>query len=387
MKLRRILPALVSGLLLAACSIELSNSTPVPTVFIPIIGTPAGTAGAGTTNVPATELPAAEWASLGVTGRLQYTLGKLGITDLDLTTGASRSVFVPPADAWLTSASTSPDGTRLALAYAPPPPDGQAQLGYTGIYELPGDCAERANGCTPADLQSLVAQTDPHEAFFSPVWSTDGQSLYFAHFTPSQGDSNTPFKYTLERLTLPDGPREVLVDNAIWPAVSPDGSQIVYVWFDPEDYSNDLHSAAADGSGARVLVDPTLFDAVDAPFFSADGKYVIFSAVGDGTGTAPTATPAPAAAWLDRLLGVRAAWAAPDEHNVPSDWWRVPVGGGAPERLTQLFDTGLYGDNAPEGNFYAFISASGLYVMKPDGSDVTRLTRVKGGGTVEWLAP
>ena len=372
---------LLAGLLLAACS----GSTPEPTVFIPIIGTPSGTGNA--TGIPATELPPAEWAGLGLSGRLQYTLGKLGVVSLDLATGARRTLFTPPADAWLTSASTSPDGARLALAYAPPPPAGEAQLGYTGLYELPGDCAQRANGCTPADLTSLVVRTDPHEAYFSPVWSLDGQFLYFAHFTPSQGDSNTPFKYTLERLALPDGPREVLVENAIWPALSPDGRQIVFVWFDPEDYSNDLHIANADGTDERVLVDPTLFEAVDAPFFSADGQSVIFSAVGNGAGAAPTPTAPPAAAWLDRLLGVGTAWAAPELHNVPSDWWRVPVAGGAPERLTQIFDTGLYGDSAPDGSFLAFISASGVYVMKPDGADVTRLARESGGSTVEWLAP
>ena len=100
-----------------------------------------------------------------------------------------------------------------------------------------------------------------------------------------------------------------------------------------------------------------------------------------------TPTPEPAAAWVDRLLGVRTAYAAPAAHNVPSDWWRVPVTGGAPERLTQIFDTGLHGAAAPGGGWAAFISASGLYVMQSDGGNVTRLSRQGGTGTVEWLAP
>ena len=72
-----------------------------------------------------------------------------------------------------------------------------AQLGYTAIYALPGDCAQRTHGCTVSDLQPLVPLVDPNEAFFSPTWSADGQTLHVAHFTPSQGESNTAFMYTL----------------------------------------------------------------------------------------------------------------------------------------------------------------------------------------------
>jgi hypothetical protein len=320
------LPIIAVFTLLAACSGGAAGPTPEPTVFVPIIGSGQPTPPGGATLVSATEASPAEWAELGLSGRLQYTLGKEGIQQLDLATGETHPVFVPPADTWLTSAATSPDGTRLAIAYAPPPPAGVAQLGYTSLYALPGDCAQRENGCTNADLLNFVVPEDPHEAFFSPAWSQDGQTLLFAHFTPSQGDSNSPFKYTLERMPMPAGDRTLLVDNAIWPSVSADGQRLVYVWFDPADYSNDLYLANFDGSSQHVLVDPSAFDAVDAPLFSADSQYVIFSAVGNGVPATPTPSPA---AWLDRLFGVRTAYAAPAAHNVPSDWWRVPVAGGA----------------------------------------------------------
>lgn len=382
MTLLRTCAALFAVGLLAACSGGQPGPTPEPTVFVPIIGTGQPTLSGGPTLVPATELHPAEWASLGLAGRLQYTLGKLGVEQLDLATGETHPVFVPPANTWLTSAATAPDGSRLALAYAPPPPTGVAQLGYTSLYVLPGDCAQRAEGCTVADLQNFVVPADPHEAFFSPTWSQDGQTLIFAHFTPSQSDASSPFRYTLERMPVATGERSLLIENAIWPTVSPNGRQLVYVWFDPVDYSNDLYIANADGTNQRVLVDPAMFEAVDAPFFSADSQSVIFSAVGEGIPVTPT--PAPAV-WLDNLLGVRTAHAAPAAHNVPSDLWRVPVAGGPPERLTHIFDTGLFGDVSPDGQWIGFISASGVYVMRPDGSQLTRLSRVPGAGTVEWL--
>jgi hypothetical protein len=369
----------ITLVVVAACS---GGQPPEPTVFVPVIGTGQPTSPGGPTQVPVTEAAPAEWAALGLTGRLQYTLGKEGVQALDLATGATRQVFSPPDNTWLTSAASAPDGTQLALAYAPPPPQGVAQLGYTSLYGLPGDCVQRESGCTSDDLHNILVPTDPHEAFFSPTWSHDGQTLLFAHFTPSQADSKAPFKYTLERMPAGGGERALVIDNAIWPSFSRDGQWLAYVWFDPVDYSNDLYLAKADGSGQHVLVDPTAFEAVDAPLFSADSQYVIFSAVGDGKPVSPT--PAPAA-WLDWLLGVRTAYAAPNAHNVPSDWWRVPVAGGPPERLTHLFDTALFGDASPDGAWIGFVSASGIYMMRPDGSQLTRLNRTAGAGTVEWL--
>jgi Tol biopolymer transport system component len=292
------------------------------------------------------------------------------------------TLFLPPENAWLTSASVAPDGSRIALAYAPPPPEGTAQLGYTGLHLLPGDCAARPAGCTTDDLTPLLEPAGSNEAYFSPVWSPDGQALYYAHFTPSQSDTSTPFQYTLERASVPpQGAGSALIENALWPALAPDGGQIAYVWFDPEDYSNELFTAQADGAAAARLVGSDVFEAVDAPFFSPDGSLLYFSAVGEG----PGAAPAPSSAWLDRLLGARPAEAAPTAHNVPSDWWVVPVAGGEPTRLTQIYETGLFGDMSPDGGYIAFVAASGVYVMRPDGSDVTRLLPVGGGITLEWL--
>ncbi len=117
--------------------------------------------------------------------------------------------------------------------------------------------------------------------------------------------------------------------------------------------------------------------------FSADGRWVIFSAVGEGPGGAG-ATPT-ALGWLDRLLGARVASAAPEAHNVPSDWWQVPVAGGAPTRLTKLYDTALFGAAGPDGRYLAFLSASGLYLLQPDGSGLTLLLKTSSTGTVHWL--
>ena len=161
--------------------------------------------------------------------------------------------------------------------------------------------------------------------------------------------------------------------NAFWPRLSPDGSQLVYVSFDPNSNVNDLYVANSDGTHARLVLPSGTFQAVDAPLFSPDGSMIMFSAVARG--------PTPALSWLDQLLGVQIASA----HNIPSDWWRVPVSGGKPEQLTHILDTGMYASFAPDAQHVAFVSASGLYVMEPDGKGLVQLLGFGPIGTVDWL--
>lgn len=377
---RPLLSLLVSTLFLAGCAVTL-NETQVPTVFVPNVA-PPGLASATPGSVAGT--PAPKWSALGLKGRLVYTLGVPGIQELDLSNGKVTTIFKPPQDGWLTAASVSPDGKQVALAYGPPPASGQPQLGYTGLYLLPGDCASRANGCTADDLKVLLDRTNPHEAYFSPVWAADSKTLYFAHFTPSDSSSNSPFMYTLQSMTMPGGSPQVLVNDALWPNVSPDGAHIAYVYSDPKDYTNHLVIAGPDGTKPQDVVGPKAFAAVDAPFFTPDGQTLVFSAVGEGP-VPGTPTPSPALSWLDQLTGVRVAAAAPDQHNVPSDWWEIDLNGGQLKRLTKQYDTSMFGAFSPDGLHIAYLSASGLWIMGPTGGKPQRILNTTGYGTLDWI--
>jgi Tol biopolymer transport system component len=114
------------------------------------------------------------------------------------------------------------------------------------------------------------------------------------------------------------------------------------------------------------------FTAVDAPTFSPGGKTIVFSAVGE--------PQLPSLSSLDQLMGVQIA----EAHNVPSDWWRVSVDGGKPERLTQVNGIGMYADFAPDGEHVAFSSITGLFVMRPDGSHLIQLNNDALGASVSW---
>lgn len=366
---------------LTACSINLTEAPPSTTAIraTPLpTGAPRNTLATATPVLtpPTTPPP---WANLNLTGRLIFNQPKFGLSQLDLVTGALTTLFALPEDGWITSAAFAPDGQTLVMAYAPPPPPDQVQLGYTDLYLL-------AEGVSEPQL--VLARSDPQESFFSPLWSPAGDYIYFAHFRPVRAENGTPppvpYLYTIGRITYPNagGAPEVIVTNAFWPALSPDGTQLAFVGSDPQTFLNDLYVTKVDGrdpispSKIAKIVPSDSFEAVDAPFFTPDGSALVFSAVGEGP---------PALTLFDHWLGVSSVLAAPLDHSVPSDWWSVPAAGGPPRRLTRIYDTSLFGDYAPDGAHIAFISATGLYVMSPEGGNVFPLMGLQAFGSVEWV--
>lgn len=115
------------------------------------------------------------------------------------------------------------------------------------------------------------------------------------------------------------------------------------------------------------------FDAVEAPFFSPDGALLTFSAKGLG----PVQSLSP----LDQLLAVQPVLA----DGAPSDWWRIPVTRGQPKRLTSVYQSGLYGNNAPDGKHVDFVTESGMFVMNLDGTGLVKVLDSAASGTVPSL--
>ena len=356
----------VSFVALAGCSIDLSGPTDKPPTSIDITDTPAPTESPAFVGAPdrsATPLP---WVSSHLSGHLIYLKVPRQIIELDLASGERTVLFDASNNAFVSAAQVSSDGKRIVMAYAPPE-DPSVQTVNTDLYVMPAD------GSTAP--QALLKRTSAKEDFFNPVWSPDGKYVYYSHLMPGANDTSkyTNFTYDLERVAFPGGQPQKLIDNAFWPRLSPDGSKLAYVSFISSTNSNDVYIANPDGSQAKLVMPAGAFFAVDAPLFSPDGNTIVFSAVGE--------PQLPSLSLLDQLMGVQIA----EAHNVPSDWWRVSIEGGKPERLTQINGTGMYADYAPDGQHIAFASITGLFVMQPDGSNLIQLINDGLGGTVSWI--
>lgn len=354
---RAYLVFLVFLLALVACSVELTEQrTPTVTTVVPV------------TNGTPTVAPA--WADLNVSGRLLFLVStppenQTELVQLNLLSGVQTTIFRASRRALLTAFAVSPDNRTIVLAYQPPAPEGFTATGSSGLYVMPV-----AGSATPTPV---LADETGQEAFFAPAWSPDGRYIYYSVYKRVEPANGIGYIYNLERVRYPDGGRELLVESALWPNLSPDGRWLAYLSFAPSTLENHLFLAEPDGDNARLVMPPRSFLAVDAHFFSADSTMLYFSAV---TESAPQGL-----SWLDRLLGVKAAAG----HTVPSDWWRVPIDGGPPERLTNIGEIGLYADIAPDGAHIAFLSSNGVFVMQPDGSELRRLLEVPAFSTLNWL--
>ena len=382
-----------TGFLLGACSIRISDVIPTPRDVVadapqqsiePVaqpttipLGSSTMTETAPlatvTTGEATPELPTTlkgllpELPDLGLEGRLvflSFTERRQVLLALDLATGSPNIIFQSPLNTWMTGASVSPDGEQVVIAYAPPPSEDEPQYGYTGLYVLPID-----GSSVP---QSLLLAVQSQEAFFNPSWSPDGQQIFFAKYI-SDDTLEYGFKYFIGRMVYPDGGPEIIVEDAFWHRPSPDGNRLAYATFVPSVYEKELLVVNVDGSNPTLILPTDAFPTVDAPFFSPDDEMLYFSAESQDV-------PQPTS-WLERLFRVQVALA----HDASSDWWRVPVSGGAPERITQIYGTGLFGDFSPDGQFIAFISSGGLHIMQPDGNGL--ITLIGGGdyfGTLDW---
>jgi Tol biopolymer transport system component len=193
------------------------------------------------------------------------------------------------------------------------------------------------------------------------------------HLVGTQDDPSQAFRQSIERLWMADRRLERLAEDAFWPRASPDGSWLAYVTINPLDFSNNLLLARPDATEARSAVPPGLLPYMDSPVFSLDSEWLYFSAVGTGLSKSP--------GFLAQAFGVFSA----EAHSLPSDWWRVPVQGGSPERLTELGQSNLIGAASPDGLHLAFLSSTGLYAMNLDGSQITAMLNTWSSGGLDWI--
>jgi Tol biopolymer transport system component len=364
--------SLIFVIALSACSIDLSQSalnTPTPpAVTIPSVLPAGDTTDQAPGTLPSTTLPVT-WEHLGLSGKLVYNSAVfqdqfvlINVQTLDLTTGAVRTIYQAPAGGWVDAVAVSPDGKELVLSYIAPldAPDG----GTKALYHMPLD------GSEPPQL--LFPRPSSHDQYSQPVWSPDGSYVYFTHI------DDQIINLEVWRMAYPDGELEKLADNGSWPRLSPDGARLVYVWIDPETRRNQLFLANADGSEAHQipltgLSAPTI---IDAPMLSADNQSIVFSAPTPGQSSAPGP------------IRVRLEHSRPlTNGSVPSDWWSVPVAGGEPDQLTNTHSLSLFGNYSPDKKHIVVYSTDGIYVMNPDGSELTVLVDDIGqiAGTVNWI--
>jgi Tol biopolymer transport system component len=352
--------------IVSGCTVEINQ----PVEVIPPTPAPNTPAVSAASIFPTTQLPV-KWAGLNLTGKLVYTSSSndqppvTKIEVLDLKTGDLASIS-SASTGWIYYAAVSPDGRTLALSYAPAAQPNSSP--NRSLYGIPLDKV--------AAPQPLFVPPTPDDHYTQVEWSPDGRYIYFVHYNHNDSGGQFYEVYQIYRMAYPNGTPEKIIDRAYWPRLSSDGTRLVYVTLDPASGLNELFTASADGSNPEKIAfsGSWIPDIIDAPIFSPDGKSILFSAPGPGTSYQPNLA--------DKLMGIRVA----EAHNIPSDWWSVPVSGGAPARLTSIQTINLFAAISPDQEHVASLSGDGIFVMGLDGSNLTQLVSDPGvHGTVSWI--
>lgn len=274
------------------------------------------------------------------------------LSRIDVETDRSTPIFDVPQSGWINQFDIAPDGQTLALSYAPPPAEGDLPFERIGLFLLSLSEAE-------AQPQPLLVPTEANTFHYNPVWSMDSRYLFYVSYSP-QADNPGIFTVALMRYELGTGETIKIADDGIWPRISPNNQYLTYIAVNPDTLERGLVVSDLDGEEATELLPIGAFFDIDTPLFSGDNRWVYFTAT-------PEDTSGQASSFLDWLLGIRPAYAHTN-HNVPSAWWRIPVSGGAPEKLTAESEIIIYGYFDEAGQQLYFSTLTGIYTIKADGS-------------------
>jgi hypothetical protein len=165
-----------------------------------------------------------------------------------------------------------------------------------------------------------------------------------------------------------------------------EGGTIIYLEevVDPASGSirHRLVRADSTGENKQTLVGEEAFPAIYGPRPSPDGKWIAFAAVNPDQ---PNVRRLDFWAWLTFQPETAEA------HGAPWDIYVVPAGGGAPVRLTAIYD-----DEARitwlDNSALAFMGIKGLHTLKltPEGQPIGEPERIHAGtdhGGLSWHGP
>ena len=321
--------------------------------------------------LPATQIPVT-WAHLGLTGKLVYISSMMEedrlsntVQMLDLATGTLTTLFTAH-HSWIYYATVTPDGRMLAMSHSPAGEPGVPSS--RGLYILALEAA--------AELEPLVLPPTADDHYIQVEWSPDGKYIYYVHYDHRESEGQFYENYEIFRMAYPDGIAEKILDHAFWPRLSYDSTRLVYIALDPASGKHDLFVSNADGTDPQRVsfAGPWIPEVMDAPIFTPDGKSILFSAPAPAQASQPNR--------IEQFMGIQIVQA----HNVPSDWWSVPVTGGTPTRLTNLQTINLFASISPDQQHIASLRGEGLFVMDASGLNLTRLVSdPEVHATVSWI--
>ncbi|MBC8162474.1 MAG: c-type cytochrome [Roseiflexaceae bacterium] len=270
----------------------------------------------------------------------------------------------------------TPSTGRVAfVTVSPPPITSTSPYPASALYTMNLDGSD----------QQVMWRSD-NASLYLPSWTPDGNALFVMHNgvqdDPAQSDDWRP---QVVRIDLASGARQVIIEDALDPSLSLDGRKLAYLRLHDDNSTMSLMVANPDGSDAREVVPGDGFSSFFAPRFSPDGNTLVFAAI---DGPATDAKGMPVAATTRSLVDGVVGWFQPpvaEAHGAPWDVWRVNSDGTGLQRLTSFYEDLPMAVFSPDGAELVIMGYGGMYRMRPDGSELRRISPLGDHGALDWI--
>jgi Tol biopolymer transport system component len=230
------------------------------------------------------------------------------------------------------------------------------------------------------DPTLVVPRDQPGAIVDAPVWSPDGQSIYYAY----QGVASGRPVARVEKVALADGTRQPLIMDGAFPTISPDGRTLAFVYDDGQGFS--LRVGSTDGGDAREIVPSTTFVALAGPRFSPDGSRIAFAALSPkGPSGAPLLPSGPSPAPVgQRLVDFLTGAGVAQAHGDPWGIWLVRPDGSELRTATPLLEDEPLVAWSPDGASLAVHGGFGLWIVDLSGATDPRRIAEGAIGPIGW---
>jgi Tol biopolymer transport system component len=288
-------------------------------------------------------------------------------------TGQFRLVLQAPERGYFQDPSWSPSGDRVAITAILPLSSGPDQT-------LPGAGFTSEIWAVDRGRTKVLVQPEaPGITLSQPIFSGDGSTLYDSRRVSTIHDGTAGSSSGIEQRVVETGERKVVVDDGLWPAVSPDGGALAWVRFGVAGHADLWIRNLATGRERRLT--GSRFGDVTSPRFSPDGRTVAF-----GGATYPLraeVTEPGQVGVADRILGwlVEPALA----HELLAGAWLVNVDGSNLRRVGTFVLDGPVVRWTADGAHLLLYDENGLHEVDLATGQLTTIYRPGSYRGFDWL--